>query len=180
MFQVKKQKNLTFYILFIYTILLIWQSQKVEDFADDEAKEQSQRPLDHMESNIEFLRGKTKLFSLERSRERYYLIFTWQISQGYEFGVNLIFDTGNEGRLCKVESIDPSLPREDQEIMEISIRVMGAKLFNLLPRELRDFNGDINEFIKSLDSFLKSIPDNPQCPYRRCRSNKNSLLKLLQ
>ena len=118
-------------------------------------------------------------YSRERTRERYYMIFVWEISQGRITGYDLTFSAGRAGRYCYVRQVDPGLGREDQKRMENSLSIKGAKLFNMLPPFLRNFDGDINIFTSNLDSFISDIPDNPKCPYRECKDEDNSLLQLI-
>ena len=118
-------------------------------------------------------------YSRERNRERYYIIFVWEISQGRITGYNLTFSAGRSGRYCYVGQVDPGLGQEDHKRMENSLSIKGAKLFNMLPPFLRNFDGDINIFTSNLDSFIADIPDNPKCPYRACKEDNNSLLQLI-
>ena len=117
--------------------------------------------------------------SRERTRETYYFIFIWEIAQGRITGYDLTFSTGRTGRYCYVGEVDPSLPDDEKRRIENSLNVKGAKLFNMLPKHLRDYKGDIETFSNSLYDFLSDIPDNPKCPYRQCKDDQNSLLKLI-
>ena len=46
-----------------------------------------------------------------------------------------------------------------------SIRIHGAKLFNIMPKELRNAKDCSVDFFKmKVDKFLQSIPDEPQIP----------------
>ena len=76
-------------------------------------------------------------------------------------------------------SIDSSRPEEDQKREENSLSVKGAKLFNMLPSNLRNYKGDVTTFTNNLDNFLMGIPDNTKCPLRECKGIENSLLELL-
>ena len=127
----------------------------------------------------EFEPMKMQRFSRERARERYYIIFTWQISQGHLSGYDLTFTRGQQGRFCNVRSIESDLSNKEKKAVEKSLKVKGAKLFNLLPSYLRDYDGVIDVFESNLDEFLLGIPDNPKCPHRHCLLDDNSLLKLL-
>ena len=40
----------------------------------------------------------------------------------------------------------------------------GPKLYNLLLLEVREFHGDLEEFIYMLDSWLQTVPDVPRSP----------------
>ena len=41
--------------------------------------------------------------------------------------------------------------------------MQGGKLYNLLPRNIRDFDSNKEGFKTFLDEFLKDIPDHPVC-----------------
>ena len=123
--------------------------------------------------------GSFQVYSRERTRERYYMIFVWEIAQNRISGYDLTFSNGRTGRYCYVGSFDSSLTEDDQKREENSLNVKGAKLFNMLPSDLRNYKGDIKTFTDNLDNFLMDIPDNPKCPYRQCFDVENSLLKLI-
>ena len=118
-------------------------------------------------------------FSRERTRERYFITFVWEIAEQRILGYDLTFSTDQKGRNCLVEKVDPDLTKDERKTREKSLNVKGAKLFNMLPRDLRNFNGDTDDFVSSLDSYLMDIPDNPKCPFRQCFGEENSLLILL-
>ena len=60
---------------------------------------------------------------------------------------------------------------------ERSLRVHGAKLFNLLPHNLRNENsGDFALFKNHLDIFLSTVPDQPTTPGLVRAAMSNSLL----
>ncbi len=53
--------------------------------------------------------------------------------------------------------------------MEQSFCIEGPKLFNSLPKYLRDLKGvSLDKFKKGLDSFLSQIPDEPQITMPKC------------
>ena len=63
-----------------------------------------------------------------------------------------------------------------QSIREASLLVNGAKLFNCLPKELRDCTGcKVDTFKVRLDKYIQTVPDQPSVPqyvaYRRALSN---------
>ena len=122
-------------------------------------------------------------FSRERTRERSYIIFVWQIAQDLVAGYDLTFSWSpspeQTGRYCAVTEVNRSLPEDVQRRIENFLIVKGAKLFNLLPQHLRDFQGNIEDFTFSLDTYLLMITDSPKCPYRKCLGEENSLLKLI-
>ena len=82
-------------------------------------------------------------------------------------------------------SIIPPLKRDAtqriQSLRESTISVHGARLFNCLPRCLRDLSGkSVDVFKRNLDNFLRLVPDEPLVPgYTAMRSSdSNSLLDM--
>ena len=64
---------------------------------------------------------------------------------------------------------------------ESSLQVRGARLFNIIPRELRDtFTGTTDQFKVRLDEWLSTIPDQPTVPGRQRAAASNSLLDQVQ
>ena len=56
---------------------------------------------------------------------------------------------------------------------ECSLVVKGTRLFNAVPRELREFVGELNTFKIKLDQFLSNVPDRPALDhyYQSARNN---------
>ncbi len=118
-----------------------------------------------------------QMLSQERRRERYIAIFIWKVAMGLVDGYTLSFTNGQQGRLCEVGHINQSAPACVKNAREASLPVKGAKLFNLLPREIRDITATkVNTFKSKLDIFLRSIPDQPTIPGRQRPAQSNSLL----
>ena len=121
-----------------------------------------------------------KLYSLEHRRERYQIIYTWRIIEGQvpNFDCTPIqsYKNPRPGRECRVPTISPSATCAIQTIRFSSLPVKGPRLFNVLPKHLRDMSGCSTERFKGeLDRYLETIPDEPLIPgltqYRRCDSN---------
>ena len=122
-----------------------------------------------------------RLYSLERRRERYRIIYVWKMLENMV--PNLTTDnkiTSNTslrfGRKCVVPSVSRTASSRVQSIREGSLSVNGVQLFNVLPRQIRDMtNVELPDFKKKLDEFLATIPDEPLCPgytgIRRAESN---------
>ena len=124
-----------------------------------------------------------KLFSLQRRRERYRIIYLWSILEGLVPNPNPmnIYAKYNQrlGRTCAVPAVKRTLY---QNVVSSSFSVHSAMLFNVLPKELRDLtNCEKNIFKKSLDAFLKTVPDEPQiCGYiSYSNTASNSLLDMV-
>ena len=72
-------------------------------------------------------------------------------------------------------------PTAVKKAREASLQVRGARLFNCLPRGIRDIVTGIPEMFKSsLDNWLSTIPDDPTIPGRQRAASSNSLLDQVQ
>ena len=126
------------------------------------------------------------IYSLERRRERFIIIYTWRIIQN--LAPNLpknpisVYPDSRRGRLCRVPRPDHNASRKCQKLREESFAVKGPKLFNLLPASLRNLDSvKISTFKRCLDKYLKSIPDEPVIDDYAARNfeNSNSLLHMI-
>ena len=110
------------------------------------------------------------LFSLQRRRERYMIIYIWKIIHGLVPDVGLTYapTNNNDGLRLKI----PKLKGKEytKKLMESSLLYHGASLYNRLPNELRstiskaDKVVTIDSFKGKLDTFLWRIPDQPGPP----------------
>ena len=119
------------------------------------------------------------MYSQERRRERYIIIFIWKISQGLVKGYDLKFTStdGRRGRTVIPHAIVNTSPASVRKARESSLGVRGAKLFNLLPLNLRNLNSScVDTFKKNLDDFLSNIPDQPTVSGLGRPADTNSLL----
>ena len=122
---------------------------------------------------------KFKIYSQERRRERYMVIFLWKISQGMVQGYNVEYTSviGLRGRTALPRNVVQSSSSLVRKARESSIGVKGARIFNLLPAHIRNVNADnVDSFKKSLDSFITNIPDQPTLAGMGRAAESNSLL----
>ena len=122
------------------------------------------------------------LYSQERRRERYQVIFLWKISQGMVSGYNIDFThtMGRRGRSIIPKAVVRAAPSAVRNARERSLGVRGARIFNLLPEQIRSMNTDhIDMFKNHLDVFLSSIPDQPTITGLGRAAESNSLLHQL-
>ena len=123
-----------------------------------------------------------RLYSQERRRERYMIIFLWKISQGMVSGYNVEFasDGTRRGRSIIPKTIVKSAPTMVRNARERSLGVKGAQIFNLLPENIRGMNSEhVDLFKNHLDVFLGSIPDQPTVTGLGRGADSNSLLHQL-
>ena len=63
------------------------------------------------------------------------------------------------GRMCKV----PALKPKERKKRENSFQIAGPKLFNCLPKSIRNLkNIGVEEFKENLALFLSGVPDEPK------------------
>ena len=106
-------------------------------------------------------------------------IFLWKVSQGMVKGYDMEFTgiEGRRGRTALPRQVIASSSNLVKKARESSIGVKGAKLFNLLPVEVRNINSDnVDTFKCALDSFLFYIPDQPTIAGYGKAAKTNSLL----
>ena len=127
-----------------------------------------------------------RLYSLQRRRERYRILYVWKILE------NLVPNVGQDkitsrsstrhGRFCVVPKLSNTLPSDVQRLKEGSFCVNGAKLFNSLPKSIRNLTCiDLATFKQKLDGFLSNVKDEPQCPGYTAsrRAPSNSLIHMI-
>ena len=118
------------------------------------------------------------LLSQERRRERYIIIFLWKITQGLIESYDIPFvKNPRRGRLAVVSSVSSNASPSVRRAREASLPIKGAKLFNLLPAEIRNIEGTtVDTFKANLDQFLTLIPDQPTVQGQPRAAVTNSLL----
>ena len=131
---------------------------------------------------------KLKLYSLERRRERYMIVYIWRIleHQVPDFTANWIHSINEEGRLGRRSNSPPVNNYASSDIKKVrysSLSVRGPQLFNVLPAELRNLkNCSVESFKRALDRFLSTVPDEPQIPGYTVmrRADSNSIVDMVQ
>ena len=105
-----------------------------------------------------------KMLCQERRMERYRIIYTWKILEGKSPNCGVTSKTHERlGRTCEIPQLNKNSRQSVQTIRENSFQVNGPKLFNCLPKYIRNKRGcSIEEFKSELDIFLQKIPDEPK------------------
>ena len=110
---------------------------------------------------------KLNLYSLERRRERYLIIYLWKMME------NLVptcvdlqkRNKGRNGRSFKLPQMNRTAYVRLKTLREGSFFVKSIKLFNSLPRNIRDLEGcSVDKFKNKLDKFFRNLPDTPLIP----------------
>ena len=109
------------------------------------------------------------LYSLQRRRERYQIIYLWSILEGQvpnilSNGTNLIkTQSDTNSRLGRTIQTRPLRNTRFSNLRFNSLPFHGARLFNRLPKDVRNITGlPKMTFKRSLDSLLSHINDEPQ------------------
>ena len=120
------------------------------------------------------------LYSLERRRERYVIIYIWKIKMGLTPNINgkVCFRQHQRlGLICERGSIKIRAKARvySQKVNFITCR--GPRLFNVLPTEVRSEKyTTLSSFKRALDEFLQTVPDQPKLPHYSLRVATNSLV----
>jgi len=101
---------------------------------------------------------KLNIFSLERRRERYIILYTFKIifglvpNPGVEWGIS--------DRRGRYVCLPPLLSSSSAKALkDNSFFGLCPRLFNCLPKELRDLGANMNTVKYNLDNFLRTVPD---------------------
>ena len=119
-----------------------------------------------------------KLYSVERRIERYIIIYVWKVLEclivAPETEIIVPYFSTRQGRMCKRFNVS-SGPHVFQTLQYNSLSRCGDRLFNSLPRYLRDVSGTIPTFKAHLDKFLLNLPDQTSlpgyCAFRPAKTN---------
>ena len=107
-----------------------------------------------------------RISSVQRRHERYRIILCWKILEG------LVPQQGNiksvrrplKGRMVLEPTIKSS--SKAKSLKEASFTIQAARLFNSLPRSIRDYRtadgGTLDGFKKILGTYIEAIPDLPR------------------
>ena len=93
------------------------------------------------------------------------------------YALNFSGELTRRGRECFVAEIVRGSPAIVRKAREGNITVKGARMFNLLPADLRNINSNnVNQFKKELDKYLKQIPDQPTIAEKGRSAESNCLI----
>ena len=126
------------------------------------------------------------LYSLERRRERYIIIYMYKFIIGFITLPTFEIDMG--GRGIKVQrKFNQAAPKKVRNLRKNSFFYRGPQLYNLLPISLRQPENitipaqtNVNQFKKKLDEFLATIPDQPTAAGLVREAETNSLIHQIQ
>ena len=125
------------------------------------------------------------LYSLERRRERYIVIYIFKIlsgvvpnmtNEGYQIST---YNNARRGLLCRIPPISTGAMAKFKSMKERSFAVRGPMLFNSIPADIRNLELSVDSFKAKLDKFLGVIPDKPSLPNYAQTAQSNSILEQL-
>ena len=101
-----------------------------------------------------------RMYSQQRRLERYRILYVWKIHRRIVPNCGLEFTSEETRRGAEV--LIPNL-KGTSKGRDQSFQVHGGKLFNSLPKYLRNMAGkNLDDFKEKLDNYLQSIPDEPK------------------
>ena len=104
---------------------------------------------------------KLGISSVGRRFQRYKCIYTWKILNGHAQNCGLSWEyTKKSGTLCKTKKIGKFFQTQRSH----SFQWIGPRLFNALPRHIRDSKSSPSIFKSEINQFFNMIPD---CPTTR-------------
>ena len=107
-----------------------------------------------------------RLTSMERRVERYKVLYLYKIENGLVPNCGLDLYDGPDTR--SGDSFTTGSLRSNSESIKTklrdSLKYNGVRIYNAIPRYIRDIKNDLPEFKKKLDTFLNKIPDQPSIP----------------
>ena len=123
-----------------------------------------------------------KLYSLERRRQRYIIIYVYKILinevpnfENSKYKICTYYNV-RRGMLCRVPSVKTNAMAKYKTIKDNSFSVLGPKLFNSIPKELRQTSMSLDVFKQKLDVFLMQIDDKPVMPNYPQPERSNSII----
>lgn len=154
----------------------LWSPQKLSEISEVEAP---QRTFTSKIQGVQHLNywerlGELRLYSLQRRRERYIIIYVWKILEQKVPNVGIVATQHpRRGRLCYVRTT-PGSSQWIRSIIHHSFTYDGTRVFNCIPTTVPNLVGVSTDTFKThLDKWLATIPDQPPTPgYPRQNSNR--------
>ena len=125
-----------------------------------------------------------KIQSIKRRREQFIIIYVYKILKNLVPNPGIAFKpTERNGTVAIIPLFPTTIPNSIRQKKYNSFNFIGPKLFNILPRELRDFSTTGNDIVlpfkNKLDLFLSNIPDQPTIQGISRAANSNSVIDQL-
>ena len=126
---------------------------------------------------------KLGLYSLERRRDRYRVIYLWKTIEGLvpPLGLNPTWNP-RRGRTVKPVDVARNAATWVRNAKAHSFRHESVRMWNLLPIGIRNTTHvSVDAFKRRLDNYLTNIPDQPRLPSltSQCITTSNCLLEMI-
>ena len=127
--------------------------------------------------------NKLGLYSLERRRDRYRIIYLWKSLEGMvpSLGLNSRWNP-RRGRIVDVVNIARDAPAWVKQAKAHSFKHEAVQMWNLLPKHIRNTtNVTVETFKSRLDKYLQTIVDQPRIPSMtsQCLATSNCLQSII-
>ena len=122
-----------------------------------------------------------KLYSLQRRRERYLLFLLYRMIVGIQTPIGFHHGDIKFSERRNI-TITPILSRGNkgrkwvQTLKHAAFPAVAITTYNILPAALRTFHATPEVFKSKLDSWLATIPDEPDCTNQRSSAPSNSIV----
>ena len=124
-----------------------------------------------------------KLYSLERRRERFMILYIYKIRLGLVPDLGLQFEYNSRTGTKVTPKLNRKAPTWVTSIRQHTLCTKGPLLYNLLPKELRMTENitdpgkqHVNSFKTKLDKWLHLIPDQPTIDELGRAASTNSII----
>ena len=138
-----------------------------------------------METTVDYWqRLKTlHLYSLERRRERFTILYIYKIKIGLVPNLGLTFDNHPRTGTKVTPKLNRKAPRWVTNIRQHTFYAKGPQLYNLLPKDLRTNESidipdkiHVTRFKTKLDKWMELIPDQPTIEEQGRAAATNSII----
>merc|ERR1712106_621675 len=159
---------------------IVWSPTQRKEISKIERIQKSYtKKIEGMEEKNDHQRLKIlKLYSLERRRERYMILNTWQQIEGQRDNI-MSFEINERARhrTIKATRVKWNRHSKNSSVIFNSPALKMMRLFNAIPGELRDTTEvKIDTFKRKLDKWLLSVPDTPIIDNYKAAAESNSIV----
>ena len=145
---------------------VVWSPYKKKDISEIEQIQRNFTKKIRGMENLEYHERlkKLKIYSCERRRERYDILYAFKILQGKvpNIGIKVKWSQ-RRGRTLVPPPVMRNTSQHANTLRHISYRSRATRLFNSLPKEIRNLTDhtSINSIKRKLDKYLQNITDKP-------------------
>lgn len=123
--------------------------------------------------------SRLNMYSLERRRERYAVLYIWKILQGISPNPGIQQQVNpRTGTHLRLPAIAMTSPCWVKTLRRNSFVYKGSRVFNSLPKHLREIDQKMSliSYKSKLDKFLQTLPDQPTVQGLSRAASTNSIV----